>query len=184
MKAASKHTLVLGIFPNTRGFAFALFEGPLAPVDWGIVRIREKQKNRRCIERISQLFGRSSPDILLLQDMDEPRAHRAARVRDLNEAISVLAETQGIHTLAYSRARVRRCLDAQGFRIRHQMAEAIGKHIPMLKRFVPPQRKLWMAEDPRMALFEAVGLVLTFYQSQAFPEQPGENPSAATPSMG
>lgn len=156
----------MGIFPNTRGFAFAMFEGALAPIDWGIVRVSAANKNRECVGRISRLFGRYSPDIVVLQDMDEPRARRAARIRDLNDAIEALAATQGINVASYSRSHVRHCFDAQGFRTRYQMAEAIGRRIPMLQRFVPPVRKYWMNEDRRMPLFEAIGLVLTHYQSQ------------------
>jgi hypothetical protein len=123
-------------------------------------------KNRECLVRISCLFGRCSPDIVVLQDMDERRARRAQRIRELNDAIEALAETQGIQVVSYSRSHVRHCFGEQGFQTRYQMAEAIGRHIPMLHRFVPPARKYWMNEDRRMPLFEAVGLVLTFYQSQ------------------
>jgi Holliday junction resolvasome RuvABC endonuclease subunit len=155
----------MGIFPSSRGFGFSLLEGPLSPVAWGIVRIRSARRNRHCIARIARLFGRYSPDVVVLQDMDDPRARRARRIRDLNEAIQVLAETQGIPVVTYSRSRVRHCFGADGFRTRYQMAEAIGRHIPMLERFVPPIRKYWETEHRRMPLFEAVGLVLTYYHS-------------------
>lgn len=165
MRQASRHGLVLGIFPNTRGFAFALFEGPLAPVDWGIIRIRGKNKNRRCLRRIARLFGQYAPDVVVLQDMSEGGTQRARRIRSRNEAIEVLAGTQDIQIFTYSRSRVRQCFAMNGLRSRHAMAEAIAKHIPMFKRFLPPVRKIWMTEDPRIGLFEAIGLILVFYQS-------------------
>ena len=34
--------LVMGLFPNARGFAFVVFEGPLSPVDWGISEMQRK----------------------------------------------------------------------------------------------------------------------------------------------
>ncbi len=165
MKPVSRHSLVLGIFPNTGGFGFALFEGPLAPVDWGVIRIRGKETNRRCIQRIAQLVGQYSLDVLVLQDMAAVGTYRTQRIRNLNDAISVLAETQSVPVVKYSRGRVRKCFEASGAISRYAMAEAIGKHIPMLKRFVPPVRKRWMNENPKIGLFEAAALVLAFYQS-------------------
>lgn len=166
MNPPSRHRLVLGIYPNTRGFAFALFEGPLAPVNWGVIEIRGKNKNKRCIRRIAVMFGRYEPDALVLQDMSDRGTHRARRIRNLNEAIEVLAETQGIRMFAYSRARVRQCFENHRLTSKQSVAEAIAKHIPMFERFVPPLRKIWMSEDSRMGIFDAVAIVLTFYQSQ------------------
>jgi hypothetical protein len=36
-----RYSFVMAIYPNTRGFAFVLFEGPLSPVDWQAVEIRQ-----------------------------------------------------------------------------------------------------------------------------------------------
>jgi len=166
MRPISRHALVLGIFPNVRGFAFVLFEGPFALADWGVIRIRHAEKNRACVQRVSQLFGQYQPAVVVLQDMSETGTRRSHRIRDLNAAIEVLAETQDIRTAFYSRAQVRQNAFEDGVVSRQAMAELIAKHIPMLERFVPPIRKRWMTEDPRMALFEAAGLVLAFYRGQ------------------
>src|SRR6266705_6778353 len=109
MNSRSRYDLVLAIYPNTRGFAFALFEGPLSPVDWGVIEMRGEDKNRQCLRRISEMFGRHVPEALVLQDMKGDAKHRARRIRSLNEAIAVLAETQGISMFACSRAQVSAC---------------------------------------------------------------------------
>ena len=102
----------------------------------------------------------------MLQDMTEGGTQRASRIRELNDAIELLAETQGIVVATFSRLQVRQNFADQGLRSRQAMSEAIAKNIPMLRRFVPPIRKLWMTEDPKMALFEAIGLILTLYHLQ------------------
>lgn len=162
MTVPRKHKLVLGLYPNSRGFAYGLFEGPFAPVDWGVVEIRGVECNKRCLGRIAVLLNRHEPDILVLQDSSHTGTRRARRIRDLNEAIAVLAETQGIATTVYSREQVRRCFGS-GLVTKQAIAEAIAKRIPMFERFVPPPRKLWTSEHPRMGLFDAASLVLTFY---------------------
>ncbi len=47
-----RYDLVLAIYPQSRGFAFVLCEGWLAPVDWGITRRapRVKELNARIAE--------------------------------------------------------------------------------------------------------------------------------------
>lgn len=166
MKPSRRHILVLGIYPNARGFAFALFEGSLSPCDWGIFRPhRRKHMNKNCLKRFSALLTRYEPDALVLQDMSAEGTLRARRVRRLNEAMANWAETQGVHVITYSRMQVRACFEAEGLATKQAIAETIARHIPMLERFVPPPRKPWQAEHPRMGIFDAAALVATFYRS-------------------
>lgn len=164
-----KHTLVLGIYPNTRGFGFAVFEGILAPVDWGVFETRGKDINRRCLQKIAVLLNQQEPDFLVLENMSEGGSLREKRIRDLNEAIAVLAETQGVRTASFSRKQVRQCFGSD-FVSKHMIAETIGMRIPAFARLVPPMRKPWKSEHARMGLFDAAALVLTFYQT---PSQAG-----------
>lgn len=167
MSAPRKYGLVLGIYPNTRGFAFALFEGSASAADWGVIEVRGKSKNRQCLRRISMLFGQYSPDSLVLQDMSENGTRRSRHIRSLNEAIEVLAETQAIAVFKHSRAQVRQTFAPIGVTSKQAIAEAIAKLVPAFGNFIPPVRKIWKNEHSRMALFDAAALVLTFYKSQA-----------------
>jgi hypothetical protein len=135
----------------------------------GVIDIRGKRKNRQCLRRIAVMFGRYEPDALVLQDMSEQPTGRARRIRDLNEAIEVLAGTQSIPVFAYSRAQVRQRFEHKRFASKQSIAELIGLHIPMFERFVPPPRKLWKSEHARMGIFDAIALILTFYQSNPHP---------------
>jgi hypothetical protein len=165
MNAPRKHDLVLGIYPNTRGFAFALFEAPASAVDWGVVEARGKAKNRQCLRRISVLFGQYEPSALVLQDTSAIGTHRARRIRSLHEAIAVLAETQGIQTFSYSREQTRQTFAPFGGTTKQMIAEAIGKLVPAFGNFIPPVRKIWRNEHSRMALFDAAALVLTYFHA-------------------
>lgn len=160
-----KHNSVLGIYPNARGFGFALFEGMLAPLDWGVFETRGSDMNRRCLQRIAVLFNHQEPDVLVLEDMSDGNARREKRVRDLNEAISVLAETQGIATALFSRKQVREFFGNE-LVSKQRIAEIIGNRIRAFTPLVPPHRKPWKSEHARMGLFDAAALVLTWYQSQ------------------
>ena len=166
MTIPRKHNLVLGLYPDSRGFAYVLFEGPFAPRAWRTSDVRGEHRIRTCVARVSAVFGQYSPDAVILQDMSANGTTRASQIRAINEAITLLAETQGIPTFAYSRADVRACFEPIGAITKDGIVEAIIKRIPAFERLRPPIRKLWKNEHPRMALFDAAALVLTFYQSK------------------
>lgn len=155
---------MLGIYPNARGFGFVLFEGTLSPLDWGVFETRGSEMNRRCLQRIAVLLNHQEPDILVLENMSEGSTRREKRIRDLNEAIAVLAETQGVRTASCSRKQVRECFGNESVS-KQMIAETIGTRIPVFAPLVPPHRKPWKSEHARMGLFDAAALVLTFYQS-------------------
>jgi hypothetical protein len=165
MNVRRRHVFVLAVYPSTRGFAFVLFEGALSPADWGVKEIRGAQKNNRCLLAIASLIDQYQPGVLILQDTSPRGTRRARRIRNLNASIGELAESVGIPTIAYSRIEVLNAFASVAPRNKHDLAEAIAKHIPAFDRYLPPPRKPWMSEDARMSLFDAAALALTFFQS-------------------
>ena len=171
MKGRKRYNLVLAVYPSARGFAFVVFEGPLSPVDWSVREIRGRHKNQKCLIGIAALFVRFQPEALVLQDMSAAGTRRACRLRELNATIAELAGERGVPVFTYSRAQVQEAFEPFGFTSKRVIAEAIAKHIPVFDRYLPPVRKPWMSEDARMALFDAVALALTFFQSAAGGDQ-------------
>jgi hypothetical protein len=47
-----------------------------------------------------------------------------------------------------------------------QMARAIAARFLELTRYLPPERKPWMSEDPRMAIFDAAAFALALFGSE------------------
>jgi hypothetical protein len=165
-----RYDLVLAIHLQSRGFAFVLFEGWLAPVDWGVQETRGADKNARCLTRIASLLALHTPDVLILQDMSERGTLRAARIQELNRRIAGLADQRGILVRTYSRAQVIESFE-QGARTKQRIAETITKHIPALGLYVPKARKPWMSEDARMGIFDAAALAWMFFHSISGDEQ-------------
>src|SRR5436190_19109977 len=69
MNNLRRYALVLSLYLNTRGLSFILFEGALAPYDWGIFEIRGQTKDRQVLDKVNRLFNRYMPDVLVMQDM-------------------------------------------------------------------------------------------------------------------
>ena len=157
----------MAIFPNARGFAYVVFEGPLAPVDWGMSDVSGTHKNQRCVRLISAALRRLSPDALVLRDLDDAPLNQNRRLQSLNEAIEALAEMHGIARVRLSREQIQRSFRFLGSPTRYAIVHAIAKRIPLFEQFVPPVRKIWKNEDRRMGLFDAAALALTFYSETA-----------------
>src|SRR5262249_25774450 len=123
------YAFVLAIYLNTRGFAFVLFEGPLAPVDWSVRELRGPRKDARCLERIVTILDRHLPDVLVLQDTSSEGTIRAQRIVRLNEAVAALAEVRGLPVHLYSREQVRKAFEGFGVTTKQGLAEIIVKHL-------------------------------------------------------
>ncbi len=164
MNGVRRYGVVLAVYLNARGFAFVLFEGPLAPLDWSVRELRGPQKHARALARIVAILDQYLPEVLVLQDTSPRGTRRAPRITELNAAIAELAAARGLAVYTYSREKVREAFWNCGATTKQALAEIIAKHIPAFERYLPPPRKLWKSEDARMGIFDAAALALTFFQ--------------------
>jgi hypothetical protein len=58
-----------------------------------------------------------------------------------------------------------------GIRNKGQMARFVAARFTELARSVPPERKPWMSEDSRMAMFDAAAFGLAFFLASKAPNQ-------------
>ena len=161
--------LVLAIHPFVKGFAFALFEAPLSPIDWGIKEIRGGDWNARCLGAAQGLMERTRPDVLAFKDYADARVRRSRRIQRLRRLIVNHATGQSIEVRRYSREQIRACFEGVGAVTRYEIAQAIAGQVHAFGHRLPKVRKIWEPEDPRMYLFDAVALALTHYSASAAP---------------
>jgi hypothetical protein len=162
MSRGRKH-LVLAIQPLPRGFAFALFEGPLSPLDWGMRDVRGKHVNSRTVERSKEIIRQCEPDVLVLEECGGPHSRRGRRASRLLRLIAHDATSQGIEVHSFARAAIRECFQGVGAVTRYEIAQAIAAQVTAFGHKLPPLRKAWMSEDVRMGLFDAASLIMTYY---------------------
>jgi hypothetical protein len=152
--------LVLAVHPTARGFGWVVFEGPLAPYDWGIASAKPG-RNARLTTRFERLLERYSPAVLVLEDFE--RRERAERIKYLCRWMIHLAHCRGMATPVYSIAVVRTCFASTGARTRHEIALAVSQYLSAFSHRLPQKRKAWSNEDPRQSLFDAAALAMTHY---------------------
>lgn len=162
MTTKAREPRVLSIDPTSRGFGYAVLEGPARLVDWGVTE-GTRADNRDAARRVDALLARYDPDNLVLEDTDARQSRRRTRVRRLLVDLMEVAQERRIQVKNVSREAVRSMFASAEARNKEQIADAITAHFPELARWRPPIRKPWMSEDGRMAIFDAVAFGLTYF---------------------
>jgi hypothetical protein len=153
---------ILAIAPGTRGFGFALFEGQNTLAHWG-VKSAKGDKNAVCIMRLEELITHYEPGVMVLQDMSAKGSKHSARIRTLSKKMISLAALRKIKVALFTRDQVMRVLFADEEGTKHALAEIIADRFPEEFSFpLPPKRRSYLSEDPRMGIFDAVALALMF----------------------
>lgn len=153
---------VLAIDPTSRGFGFAVLEGPERLLDWGVAQAR-RNKHAQCLARIADLIRYYEPAAIVAEDGTGQGSRRCLRVLLLLRDARKLAVKNQIVMRSFSRSKVRRTFSEEKALTKYQIAKIIAGRFPELVPRLPPFRKSWMSEDDRMSIFDALALALTFF---------------------
>jgi Holliday junction resolvasome RuvABC endonuclease subunit len=152
---------ILAIDPMSRGFGYAVLEGPTRLVDWGI-RNAPNDNSRALLRKIHNLISLYRPDVIVIEDCRHVRSRRRQRVRAVITQVAALA-TRGTEVQLIPAALVQSVFGAGRAVTKHQIATLVAEHFPELQHRLPPVRKPWMPEDARFAIFDAVAFGLTHF---------------------
>ncbi len=159
---------VLAIDPTTKGFGFAIFEGPERLIDWGVAYVG-REKKAGALLRVTALLRRYDPDVVVIEDHASRACRRRERARNLLRAIPLLVSSHSIVIRRVSVRSVRVTFSAIGVSTKYPIAAALASRYPELAPLLPRKRKPWMSEDDRMGIFDAAAFALAYFGSG--PEQ-------------
>jgi RNase H-fold protein (predicted Holliday junction resolvase) len=160
-KQGERHPRVLAVDPSTRGFGYALFEGPRRLVDWGTKDIRS-DKHAAALQKVEELIRRYEPAALVVEDCGHRRSRRNLRVRRLTKHMLALARRSGIKGHALPLVAAYQQFSKHGARTKYDMATTLARQFPALTLRLPPKRRAWESEDCRMSIFDAAALGYTY----------------------
>lgn len=170
---------ILALDPSSRGFGFVVMEGPNELLDWG-TREARRNKNPTCLKKTQVLLGRWMPSLVILEDC-KGRSSRCDRVRRLLISIADSAAKRGIGVLHISNDSVRDTFLPVEAKTKDAIARKIAFYLPELGYCLPPPRKAYMSEDPRMAIFDSAAMALSYYlMSNRYNELSEEEKTACT----
>lgn len=153
---------VLAVYPTRTGFGWVLLEGQDSPIDWGVASV-SRDRNAGCLARIDALIDEYRPTSLVLEEFDGTASRRAPRIQNLSTDILNLAHAKYVETHVHARADIKAVFEEAGAKTRYQIARAIALRLQEFAHLLPPRRKIWLPEDPRMGLFSAAAVALTHY---------------------
>jgi len=160
-RAYTKDIRVLAIDPSTRGFGFAVLEGPNRLIDWGVKETKTDNK-KKSLKLIEDLIDRYQPSVIVVEDYAGRGSRRCQRIQELIDEISKLALKRKVRVRSFSRVKVKQAFAESGA-TKYSIALAIANRLPELAPRLPRFRKPWMSEDYRMSIFDAVAFGLTFF---------------------
>jgi len=163
MMAVRRLGLVLAVHPASKGFGWALFEGPQQPVIWGNASAKFK-RNATSMKRFSSLLAHYQPSVLVLEQFDADTSHHGARLRELAQTMKGFAQNRDIDVVVYPRALVGLKVAGDTKATRYAVAAAIGRRIPYFQSRLPQRRTVWKSEGERQSLFDALALGLTHFE--------------------
>ena len=153
-------SIILSIAPSTRGFGFAVLEGKTL-IEWGC-RVTQGDKNAAAIEKIRKLVAFYSPTMLVIQDYSAKGTRRAERIRQLGIAITCLATECRLSLRLVPYSRLQRLFFGKRSGTKHELAQALALRFPQeLGPLLPPKRKPWLPQHPRLDMFDAIALAIT-----------------------
>ena len=159
----NKHIRILAIAPLSRGLGYAVMEGPDKLVACGNKAIL-RDKNTGALAWVNRFMQFYQPDVLVLPNVTAADTRRAARIKTLHRQIVAWAGKKKVKVRLVSVTQVRTQLlgDAKGTKF--GVAQILAEKFPVeLGLRLPPKRRPWMSEDPRMDIFDAVGLAVAFW---------------------
>ncbi len=167
--------LVIAIYPTAKGFGWVIFEAPLCPVDWGTAR-SGRARNAKLVSRFERLCSRYKPDVLVLEDAEDPAFSRTARLRALSKDLNYAAAARCMSVQVFRRHQILEVFAPYGAKTRYEIAEYLSSEIDALKCRKPKRRKIWENLDQRQSLFDAAALARSyFFLRAAFLEIRGGN---------
>ena len=160
---------VLGLAPSSYGCGFAVMEGKSALVAWGVKTAKGGDKNARSLSHVGNLIAHYKPHVIAIEDTRPKTSRRSRRIRALIAEIVIMAGDEHIRVKRYSRKQTNLGFLSDERGTRHALAEHLAGRFPEeLASSLPPKRRAWDSDDPRMDIFDAVALAEHFLRSREY----------------
>lgn len=151
----------IGIEATSKGFCFAVIQGSEHFVESGERGVGGSTPGI-FIEKLGAVIDRYRPNVLVVEDPAE--SLKGKKVKDwLAWAEEYATQECKIECVAVSREEFRVYTSSYGSSKR-EMAQRLARLFPELKDVVPPPRKIWKSEKPRMGIFVALERALLVAQ--------------------
>ena len=163
---------ILGISLRSQRLGFAIIEGSVELIHWGMVYYEKNEDARvaAAARRVAALLERFAPSIMGIEKSRTANALNPERVELLYRSIRREASHFSASTLLFTRIKVREAFQDFGARSKDDIAAILARMFPELQPSLPPKRKLWEPEHFSMPMFDAVALAVSYWRRKCLQE--------------
>jgi hypothetical protein len=157
---------ILAIDLRHRRFGYAVFEGHRILRDSGlrVYRAVGEVEAAMATKRLVGLLESFSPSAIVVKKERWERAQFSFHIKSLVEVMTKVATAYSIPILLLGDNDVRQTFRNMGCETRDEIAAVLARIFPDLYWKMPPKRRAWQSEHPRMAIFDAIALGLAYWQ--------------------
>jgi hypothetical protein len=163
LRTGTVRLLSLEVCPQR--FGFAVFDGPVTLLDWGVRNYRGRHAHRQAAlrRRILVLLRLYAPATLVMRQRDcaSIRAHKKTLLAV--DMIGADANRHGLKVHSMKGTEVLHFFSKFSCVTKHQIASRIAHWFAELSPKLPSARKSWQSEKHNMAVFDAVATGITFF---------------------
>lgn len=155
-------TRIIAIYPNTRGFAYAVMDSALDLIEMHLISPKQFEFNKimDLIKEVVSLYG---PALVLLEDCNSQHCRKGARTKQLIRNIAAWTKRKDIPFELYSREQIRDVFVRWNAYSKYEIAEVLSRNIEKLKPLLFDKPKYPDREPNNEALFSAVSMGVTHY---------------------
>ena len=157
---------ILTIALRSRRFAFSVFEGPDKLLDWGMVFYPSNSgaQQTAATKRIASLFTQFTPSEVVVGRARLLNTREGSGVRPILTSLRYEASSRLIPLCFMRRPELSEVFRQFHVRSKHEIASMLAQIFPEILWRLPPKRKIWESERPRMAMFDAIALGFAYWQ--------------------
>lgn len=118
-------------------------------------------------KRLAVLSKSFSPSAIVVKRERWDRSQTNSHIKSLAEVMIRVASAHSVPIFLLEQDDVRKTVNNMGCETRDEIAAALARIFPELVWRLPPKRRAWQSEHPRMAMFDAIALGLAYWQHQS-----------------
>jgi Holliday junction resolvasome RuvABC endonuclease subunit len=172
MRSNPREERILAISIRSQRLGFAIAEGSLELLNWGMIYYEKNEKTRvrAAAKRIAALFQRFVPSLVAIERSAEEKALNPSGLRSIYHEIRNEATRQSVPVRLLNRTKVRETFRDFGGQSKDDIAALLVRMFPELQPKLPPKRRLWEPEHFSMPMFDAVTLAVACWRRDCLQE--------------
>jgi len=153
---------VLTVYPNAKGYAYALMQGPLTILEKKMVGMSPVD-NMKVVKGVQKLIREHKPQALIIENEKCKYSRKRERAKQLLRMLSNMSKKETCEVFSYTREDIRLVFEIWKAKTKYQIAEVIARNIKSFRILLYPEPRYPDSQKYITALFDAVSLGVTHY---------------------